>query len=286
MLRLLWLSLSLITVLATTACLHVHVHTGAEPQAGQGLEPGDRVVARWQVVFYEATVLTVQGKLVTVAWDSPPPEQSQIAVGFVQRLDAAPTTLVENQWLLCPGDGHWELCRSTSLVDDEVEVLLLANGKRRRFARREVLAVPEAMSPWLQAQGAQKLRVLARQQRFAHAVPITAGRPVQAGELVVARWRDDAWWGGVVKEVHGSTVIIAWGDGTEDATPAIDVAPLAPQPQGVKAGDLAFCTFGGSAQWWPVQIESAEGGSLSAVYLDDTPGEFSPGDCVLARSSL
>lgn len=277
---------SLLVAALGAACLHVHVHTGEEPQAGHGLEPGDRVVGRWQDGFYEATVITVQGKLVTVAWDEPPPERSQLSVEQLQRLDARPAAIAEEQWLLCPGDGGWDLCQARSVVDDEVEVLLLGDGTRHRVGRGEVLAVPASLLPWLRQQGALQAALRERTQRFEHAVPVTAGQPVQPGELVVARWRDGGWWGGVVKELHGRSVLVGWSDGSEDETPLVEVAPLRPQPQGLQAGDLAFCTFGGSAQWWPVQIEALDGSALRARHLDDTTGEFAPGDCIAARSTL
>src|SRR5687767_8391021 len=88
-------------------CIHVHVPPANAPRGGAGLQPGDRVVTRLRNEFREATVITVDGALVTVGWDLPPPDRTQVARSWIVRLDEKPGKPRPGDWRLCPSDESW-----------------------------------------------------------------------------------------------------------------------------------------------------------------------------------
>ncbi|MBN2359256.1 MAG: hypothetical protein JXR83_07360 [Deltaproteobacteria bacterium] len=268
------------------ACITLQVDTQPRFRGGEGLEPGDRVVARWHEGFWEATVLDVNQKLVTVAWDTPPPEQSYIARQWIVRRDAHPQLAAKGHWLLCQTGESWELCHVEFADADAINVIVIADGASRTFCRDEVLAIPGALEPWVAKNGARAIEQLALERKFAHAVPITAGQQISEGDIVIARWSDDNWWSGTVKAVHGNLVSIAWTDGSEDDDiPAVFVAPMPRQRAAFAPGDLAFCTYSGSSQWWPARIVRHHGAEVDVTFLDETRATLVASDCVPARQT-
>jgi len=274
-------------LIGMAACITLHVDTQPHFKGGSGLEPGDRVVAHWHEGFWEATVLDVNDKLVTVAWDTPPPEQSYLARNWIVRQDAHPKQVAIGHWLLCQTGESWELCHVETADADAINVTVISDGASRTFRRDEVLAIPEAMQAWVAKNGARAIEQLALERKFAHAVPITAGQQVSEGDIVIARWSDDNWWSGTVKAVHGNMIGIGWTDGSEDdAIPAVYVAPMPRQRMTYAPGDLAFCTYSGSSQWWPARITRHQGAEVDVTFLDETRATLVASDCVPARQTL
>src|SRR4051812_31085477 len=85
--------------------MHVHVNGETPIQGGLGLEPGDRVIARWKDGLFAATVITVRHNLVTVAWDQPPPAESHVARAWVAPIAPLPGDVAVGSWAAC-ADGE------------------------------------------------------------------------------------------------------------------------------------------------------------------------------------
>ncbi len=255
----------------------------AAPQAGADLEPGDRVLARWRGGFWQATVLNVQGKLVTVAWDVPPPERSYLPRGWVVKKEVEAPAVEPGQWLLCRQEV-WELCRFESMEGGTWKVIFASDGSSAEIDSLDVASVPEDLRSWAARRGDSQMNEALLSETVNPSAPLNAGSPVTQGKKVLARWTDGNWYGGTVSESKGTTVTVEWGDGSPAlAIPNTNVAPLPGQGQTLKAGDLAFCRWESSARWWRARIDRVDGSVLAITYRDGTKGKLGPADCLVAE---
>lgn len=251
-------------------------------RADEVLAPGARVVARWQDAFWEATVVAVQGELVTVAWDQPPPELSYRPHGWVVRMDVSPAYPKAGDWLLCRADSRvWNLCRVKSVDGDALEIVAITDARPRTTARADTLLVPVGLEDWAKGHGALTL-ARARLAAFLKGVePVTAGKPARVRDRVLARWTDGSWWEAEVKAVSGGQITVAWADGSAPtALPPADVAPLANAPV-PRASEVALCKWGEGTRWWQALItDDADG-----VLYEDGTSEPLREQCVAGRTS-
>lgn len=276
--------LALVLAAWTVGCITVNVQAYAKPEAGLGLEPGDRVVALWRNGFWEATVVTVQGKLVTVAWDTPPPDESRVPRGWVQRLDAHPEATEGGRWLLCPGAKAWQLCYLQAAEGERLSVLSTEDGRARRWLRDEVLELPEEVEGWAARYGQRVLEQLAFQDELARLVPATAGQAVVPEDRVLARWQDGNWWTAHVKAFDEGSVTVAWADGSPDSVlRAYQVAPVPDQVPTFRPGDLAFCLWHDDGRWWQARVDRVGQGRLEVTFADGTVDAAAPSSCVPGR---
>lgn len=256
-----------------------------EPTAGQGLVPGERVLARYKDALYEGTVITVQQRLVTVAWDQQPPERSFLPRGWVRSMedDAA---LRPRSWAACRADSGWQLCRVEAAPQGDISVTLASDGDSRTLAPAQVRPVPRGLEGWAAERGTEALRQARLKRLFAGARPVAAGTTVKSGQRVAAEWQPNSWWEATVLKVAPGTITVRWADGSADQTLAPDkVAPLtAGEP--LDQGDLALCRWGSSGQLWPAVVDSAGQGPLQVTYSDGSKGRVPPEHCLAATSTV
>jgi hypothetical protein len=272
----------LLTVL--TSCIHVHVPSQGAPRGGGGLSPGDRVVARSRGELREATVITVDGVLVTVAWDHGSPERSQLARTWIVRADERGRGPVKSgDWRWCPSDEIWVPCRAEPAGDGLA--LQYADGTRRTIAARDSLPIPAGLIDWTRARG-QKILDVALDVSAPPEVdlntlrPRAAGRPVAIGDRVLAHWSGGGWWEARVDLVSTNEIIVSWADGSA-ATPVsvAEVAPLTNDP--LSGGDVGLCRWT-DTQWWPARITHRTSSRLHIIYSDGTPLDVPTNECVAA----
>jgi hypothetical protein len=270
------------------ACVHVHVSRDRPPQAGAGLAPGDRVVSRWKDGFYPATVLTVQHRLVTIAWDTPPPERGYAARDAVSKQGALAERAESGAWLLCYREGSWSACRVERVEGARLQVVVARDGTTHDMGREEVCEIPPAHRAWAVRHAEQALATHRLQQEIAPSAPASAGKPVSEGEKVAARWPADGfWYDAVVVESSDSakqSVTVRWYDDSTATLAPSDVAPTASSPQPGKPGELAFCRWRQSPRWWRARVERIESdGQLAVIYRDGTTATLSPASCLAAQ---
>ncbi len=276
-------SLSLI-LFACDRTQHIHARctTEIEPAAGAGLVPGERVVARFKDAFHEATVITVHGKLVTVAWDEPPPERAYLPRDWVASLEELRPPR-QGEWALCRHRVAWELCRVERLDDGKLTVSLSSDGSRVTLPARRCLSVPAKLRGWAEERGAELLRLARREAGFKGARPATAGQPAKPGDRVLAEWMKDSWWEAVVVGLAGSSIMVKWvsGGGEQNVT-ADQVAPF-PTVRGAQIGPETpvYCTSGGTS-WWPAWVDGATATMLQVSYAGGSKGSVPRNDCVPA----
>jgi len=274
---------TLLTMLLAAGCTHlVQTQCFDRYTGGYGLEPGDRVVARWRADFYDATVITVHGKLVTVAWDMPPPERSELPRGWVQ-LQGAKAELKARDAALCRVGEGWVLCVVEHAAGDDLGVTLSIDGSGRSLAGDQVLPVPEGLRAWARA----RLDTLLRQHKLRSTInptaPAGAGKPVQEGQRVVAQWAPNSWWEATVRTVGDGSVTVSWTDGSGEMTlPAASVAPI-PESSSLGPGDLAYCRWQGSQQWYPARVDRVGQGGLQVTYQDGSTGQAAHLQCLPAK---
>lgn len=283
------LGLSLRTALAprdvSAACAHATPEVVGHAPDGGPLAPGARVVARWQDTFWEATVVAVQGDLVTVAWDQPPPELSHRPRGWVARMDAPPAAASAGDWLLCRADNRfWHLCQVEAVDGDALEVVAATDARSYTAARADTLPVPAGLVDWAARHGAAALERARLAARLQSVEPVTAGKPARVQARVLARWSDGNWWEAEVTAARDGQIVAAWADGSAPlALPPAQVAPLANAPRARAAGELALCKWGASTRWWAAYIDEGATG-LEVAYSDGTREPLRD-QCVTGRSS-
>ncbi|WP_428263213.1 hypothetical protein [Haliangium sp.] len=274
-----------------TACRCDEARPEAVPEtaAPDDLAPGARVVARWNDSFWEATVVTVQGELVAVAWDQPPPDLSFRPRGWVVPMDAPPATASAGDWLLCPAEGGtWQLCHVEAASGDALELLPIADPGAgtgvRALDRAATLPIPDGLSAWAAARGDAALDRIRLAARMHGLVPATVGTPVRVDDHVLAEWTDGSWWEAKVIALEDGAVTVAWADGSTPMplTPA-QVAPLASAPRAGASGDLALCRWQQGTRWWRAAIDKGASG-LEILYIDGTREPLHP-HCVAARAA-
>lgn len=271
-----------VTCASLGACLHVHVHNQQTPQGGLGLEPGDRVVARWRDGLFDATVITVTGRLVEIAWDTPPPERSQVSRIWVAPATNHPASLSKGDWVICRSGDGWQACHVDAAVDDVVTVTAPASGERERARLGELLAIPDGLRDWLVGRGEAALAKLQLQRDLDRLRPASAGSAVVPGQRVLARWQGTSWWIATVKSVQ-QTVVVTWADGSGDAElDASGVAPVPATAAPLGDGDLAFCAWSDSARWWRARIAGKTGDRLEVEYVDGSRSVVAAADCIPA----
>jgi hypothetical protein len=115
--------------------------------------------------------------------------------------------------------------------------------------------------------------------------PVTAGQALAVGQLVLARWGAGSWWEATVRSLgeDQDTVVIAWADGSsEQALDPAHVAPIANAPD-VRPGDLAFCKWRGSTQWWQARVEKVEDAHAIIVFQDGSTDRVARRRCLRGR---
>jgi hypothetical protein len=249
------------------------------------LAPGVRVVARWQDAFWEATVVAAQGDLITVAWDQPPPELSYRPRGWVGRMDETVATAAVGDWLLCLGSGRaWHLCQVEVVEGERLGLVSSTDARAFGIAREDTLPVPPGLASWAARHGTATLAAARLVTRLQDVQPATAGKPARAGDRVLARWSDGAWWEAEVEAVAAAEVVVAWADGSAPTGVApAQVAPLGDAPRASKRGELALCKWGQSTRWWAAYIDDGTAGA-EVVYADGTREPLRE-QCVAGRSS-
>jgi hypothetical protein len=260
---------------------------GSPPANAPGsaeLAPGARVVARWQDAFWEATVVAVQGDLIVIAWDQPPPEISYRPRGWVVREDAPPAAAAPGDWLLCRADRVWHLCHVEAADGDALRLVAISDARSVTLDRVDTLPVPAGLVSWAARHGAAALERARLAARLRGLAPATAGKPARVRDRVLARWTDGSWWEAEVRAVSGSQITVAWADGsTPSGVPPEHVAPLANAPVARGAGELALCKWGESTRWWAAYIDEGAAG-LEVAYEDGTREPLRE-QCVAGRSS-
>jgi hypothetical protein len=248
------------------------------------LAPGARVVARWQDAFWEATVVAVQGDLIVIAWDQPPPEISYRPRGWVVREEAPPATAAPGDWLLCRGDRVWHLCHVESADGDALRLVAISDARSYTLDRADTLPVPAGLVSWAGRHGAAALERARLAARLQGLEPATAGKPARVRDRVLARWTDGSWWEAEVRAAAGGQITVAWADGSAPtALPPAHVAPLANAPVARGAGELALCKWGASTRWWAAYIDKGAAG-LEVAYEDGTREPLRE-QCVAGRTS-
>ena len=282
--------LLVLLLLAEGGCLTVPAPASCQEQlkGGLGLELGDRVVARWRDELFEATVVNVQGRLVTVAWDSPPPERSYFSRGAVQ-----PVTTTERPKAgepgLCGVGGAWILCQVEAAAASGIRVTEVWYGATQLLPREQVLPVPARLRSWARQRVDESLRRQRAAREIAGGGPATAGQPVSAGQRVIAEWIAGSWWEARVSAQQGTQLTVAWADGSGEMTlPASRVAPIpeassTPRPTSFSAGDLAYCAWASGQAWYPARVDRVAKDALSVTYQDGTIESLGPTCCIPAR---
>ena len=268
-----------------TGCIHVHVPTQTV-RSGAGLDPGDRVVARLRSELREATVITVDGVLVTVAWDVGQPERSQLARNWIVRLDErGHGKTARGDWRLCPDEETWVPC----LAEPAGQGLALryADGTKRMLPVEHSLPIPRGLTDWARSRGQKHLDHQALDTDPTPPVvdlsslrPRAAGRPVSVGDRVIARWSGGGWWEATVSNVSPNQALVSWADGSP-ATPVSlqEVAPVT--ADSLLQGDIGLCRWT-DTQWWPARILNTSAGRLNVVYSDGTTHDLPHRECVAA----
>lgn len=285
-----WISCAVL-LLCMAACERTVIvrERGDEPRAGGGLTPGERVLARYKDAFHEGTVITVQGRLVTVAWDEPSPERSYLPRSWVRSTEQ-PSRVSRGEWALCRPARSWEICRIDGVQPGSglVEAALTSTGQRATLGPHRVFAVPEKLRGWAEENGSELLARARREQLMAHARPAAAGQAVQVGQRVLAEWQADSWWEARVVRADKDQVTVSWVDGGGEQTlQANQIAPLEPvAEQSPRAEDIALCRWGGgSGQWWTAFVERmSQDGTIEVTYSDGSKGRLPRGQCLAARA--
>jgi hypothetical protein len=246
-------------------------------------EPGDRVVARYQTAFWEGTVISLEGKLVTVQWDAPPPERSGLPRDWVVKVDSPVGNPAPGSWLICPATDRWELCQLKS-IREGVLVVSMAGGDAIEVKPNEALPIPSGLVGWTEREGPRQLQRARAAESLASATPATAGKQARTGGLALARWSDGNWWESTIGAVTEETVTAKWADGSEPSPldPG-EVAPMPPYPEQLEAGSVAFCRWKGNTQWFKAVIENATAANYQITYDDKTKATVRIGECVAAR---
>lgn len=256
-----------------------------EPTAGQGLTPGERVVARYKDGFHEGTVITVQGRLVTVAWDDGAPERSYLPRGWVRSTDR-PGRVTAGEWAICRPTQAWELCRVDAAEPGHVQASLTSNGRQVVLKPRQTFPVPETLRAWAEELGRELLSQARRQQLLARARPAATGQAVQPGQRVLAEWQTDSWWEARVVRLDKEQVTVRWIDGGGEQTlPPAQIASLERGAERVlRAEDIALCQWGGSGRWWSAFVERVGQDKIEVTYSDGSKGQLAPGQCLVAQA--
>jgi hypothetical protein len=284
------LVLVLLLLSCICACITIQTpsHRPESNRGGLGLEPGDRAVARWRNSFQEGTVITVQGKLVTMAWDLPPPERSQLPRHWLQPLKARGGVPQKGTWLLCNLEGSWDLCRVDRVegqAKEFLQVIRAMDGDRQPLARAQTLPLPTAIRQWAIRRGEMQLTRSKQSRQINPTVPDSAGNAVIRGQRVIARWTGEAWLEATVLSVDADLITIRWLDGSGDK--ALARAYTAEVPENdmalVKADDLAFCKWGNSLQWWPARVDQVNPTALTVTFKNGRVSKLPLNHCIPAR---
>lgn len=260
-------------------CIHIHHDRPPRHRGGAGLEPGDRVLARWHEAFFEATVIDVDGRLVTVGWDAPPPEHSELPVDFVVKPGGPAPRAGEAG--LCPEGASWIPCRVLR-ADDKGFTALRVDGRTATLAPGLLPAVPAGLSGWalktVEA-GAERVRLTEQLKR---AVPAAVGAHLTVGQLVLGLWTDGAWWEATVSSIDAGGVNLTWVDGGTQRLSARELAPLGGAvPQ---AGQVAICREGSSTRWTPALVSGVTAADGLAIRRADGAAlDVRSADCVVAK---
>ncbi len=278
----------LLLLIAATGCDStpqlIQVSTAPIPQAGQGLTPGERVVARLKETFREGTVITVQGRLVTVAWDDGTPERSYLPRGWVRSLDQQSAPIKQGQWALCrPKPTLWELCRVDRVQGDQLQASLISDGASWQIARRQSVALPAKLNAWAEERGSELLKLARRKIQLERSTPASAGQAVKPGQSVLAEWSKGSWWEARVTRVQKDAINVTWADGGTKVVQPSQVAPLTGAAQ-LRSGDLAFCKWNSSTQWYKAWIERRSDASAQITYRDGTGGKVLLKSCLPATT--
>jgi hypothetical protein len=278
------LVLGMLLLSLISACIAVPTQSACPKKntGGLGLEPGDRAVARWRDSFQEGTVITVQGKLVTMAWDMPPPERSQLPRHWLQPLKARGGNPQKGTWLLCNLEGSWDLCR-VETVDTmpmmnkmggaSIQVIRAMDGDKQPLARAQTLPIPTAIREWARRRGEVQLARARQSRQINPTVPDSAGNAVIRGQRVIARWTGDAWLEATVLSVDADLITIRWLDGSGDK--AVARAYTAEVPQ----NDLAL----NSLQWWPARVDQVNPTALTVTFKNGRISKLPLSHCIPAR---
>lgn len=275
-------------MLMAAAChQHVHVHTHPPAEAGLGLVPGDRVVARWRDAFWSATVLTVEERLVTVAWDVPPPDTSRVSREWMRKLEHPGDDLLAGAWVLCPGSSDAFIpCRVEGVEADEADVRLTDSGSFIRLPRAHLFLVPDELYAWVVDKGDAAIERYLMADRLQSVVPLSAGEPVaRPGAEVLARWSDGEWWRGTAIAIDGGEITVAWADGSEPLALAPgDVAPLGNDDGRLEKGSVALCQYGDTTRWSRAHVVALGSKDLEVRYIDGTAVKLATSRCVSGRT--
>jgi hypothetical protein len=283
--RALWLTAGLFLLAACERTVIVRDRC-AEPRAGQGLTPGERVLARYKDGFHEGTVITVQGRLVTVAWDDGSPERSYLPRGWVRSTDR-PGRVAPGEWATCRPEQTWELCRVDGVQPGQVQASLTSSGRQAALKPRQVFPVPETLRGWAGELGGERLTQARRQRLLTNARPAATGQALRPGQRVLAEWQTDSWWEARVIRLDKDQVTVRWIDGSGEQTlPPAQVASLEPGAERVlQAEDIALCQWGGgSGRWWSAFVERVDQDQIEVTYSDGSKGQLAPGNCLVARA--
>jgi hypothetical protein len=262
----------------------IQVNTAPVPQAGQGLTPGERVVARFKETFREGTVITVQGRLVTLAWDDGAPERSYLPRGWVRSLDRRSAPIKQGQWALCrPKATGWELCRVDRVQGDQLQASLIDDGASWQIARRRSFALPAKLNAWAEERGTELLKLARRKTLLERSKPASAGQAVQTGQTVLAEWTKDSWWEAKVTRVQKDAISVTWVDGGAQVVQPSQVAPISGAAQ-LRSGDLAYCKWNSSTQWYQAWIERRSDASAQITYRDGNSGKVPLKSCLPASA--
>lgn len=275
-------------LLTPGGCIHVHVgggHDGvpAELKGGQGLQPGDRVVARWKTGLFDATVLTVQQRLVLLAWDQQPPDRSWVPVGWVQLRAEEGGRASVGDWMLCRRGEVWAPCQVQDRDGRVRRVTWADDAREDTLAGEDTVDVPVELRGWLSRRAEAQLHGVRTQRELAGLRPVDAGQPVSAGQAVLATWNDGNWYMAELQGVEGEQAVVAWADGTAPSSvPLTRVSPLPAQPEVLAPGSLAICVWQGGARWWRARIGAVRDRKMLVEYIDGTEATLGAGECVPA----
>jgi hypothetical protein len=221
-------------------------------------------------------------------WEEPPPERSHLPRDWVQPLDDPGAKIREGAPALCKleeNSSGWGLCQVERIDKEVVKASPVAGGQpvSTSIPRERVLPVPKGLTAWAQKRLEQLLEQRKLQATINPKAPLNAGSPVTVGQSVLAMWGGGGWWEATARAVGGGSVTVAWRDGSGEATlPAAKVAPL-PESSNLSPGDLAFCKWSGSRQWFPARVDRLEDKELHVTYRDGSKGAVLHLQCAPAR---
>lgn len=246
---------------------------------------GDIVVAKWAPgAFYEGKIEKIEGTKYTVAWldKSNPTPVDSVDVYAIPRAGSKPDVKGGDLVLAKTSSGTmWNGAEISSVEGGVYKVKVTAGATSANVPPEGIIIVSGANAADLKDKaGATDFLKEAQKGK----ISVSGDYKAKKGDKVLAEWTVNTWYSGVIDNVSGSNIYVAWDDNSKPS--AVNSSKVTPLPTAAdkempKASQYLLIRPDSGSKWDYAQATTINGTSVEAKLPSNQTKTVKAGDFVL-----